>query len=309
MSNLHFAAAVVVPCSGRKTARPRAEATAVSIPIGSQTELENAWIAGLQSLAPCVAAGQLYAGRNAKLARSISAATGAPLFFASAGLGLVAAKRKIPSYGLTVNSRGPESISARVAGLFDPAHWWAVVSTGTFATVPSEVFGPGRGAILVALTRPYAAMLSQMFEELPDRIVRRLRITGAGLDRVFAPRLAAQVLPYDRRLDTLEPGTRADFPLRALAHFAERVLPLSPEASVDSHSEAVLTALAGAAEPDRKPRGRRSDEELKEAIRRLLPAAGSMGRVLRSIRDEGIACEQSRCGRLYRAVLSEGAPR
>lgn len=250
-------------------------------------------------------AGSLYAGRGFQLARQAAEARNAALYIVSAGLGLVAADCEIPAYGLTVGGRGPESVSGRTRGRFDPAAWWRAVATGPFSTPLADVFARGApGPVLIALTQPYALMLAPELERLPRDALHRLRVVGTKLETLLPVRLADCVLPYDERLDSVLPGTRADFPQRALMHFVTCGLSALPRAEAADHRDWVLATLADRHAPQRPQRPRLSDEAILSLIERHLTTTRGVGRLLRVLRDkEGIACEQARFTRLYWAAI------
>ncbi len=307
--NDKLANALLVPCTSRKSVRPAPEACAVSLPKTCQQGVETAWLSRLSTLPVRLPAGALYAGRGFHLARQTAKASGAALYAVSAGLGLVAAERIVPAYGLTIDGRSPESLTGRVSGLFDATAWWRAISSGPFATQLSELFGGEVGTpVLVALTRPYARMLAPALDAIPDVAVAYLRIVGVKLDVLLPQRLSSQLLPYDERLETILPGTRADFPQRAIAHFVKEVLRAHPDADAAEHRHWVEMTLAGRSAPQRRQRLRLSDNEIVRLIERHLPETSAIGRLLRIIRDEeGVACEQTRFTRLYRATIERRA--
>ena len=302
-----LAAAVLAPCTNRKLVRPNEKSRAVSLPRSPQCDLETAWLALVGRLAPVRPAGALYSGRGFRLAQQAARSAGAPLYVVSAGLGLVAADRPIPSYGITIVGRGADDVSARVTGRFDPSAWWRAVSTGRFATPLAHVFSDSpRGPVIVALTRPYARMLVPILAELPRQAAVRLRIIGVRLGELLPPHLRTLTLPYDERLDAVLPGTRADFPQRALLHFVTEGLPTRPQADAAGHRDWVRAALAHQEAPRRVKRPRHSDQEIMAVIERHLGSTQGIGRLLRVLRDEEeIACEQARFTRLYRATLAQ----
>lgn len=223
----------------------------------------------------------------------------------SAGLGLVAADQMVPSYGLTISGRGPESITPRIRGHFDIESWWGTVSRGPFSTAFSSIFRKDLELpVLIALTQPYARLLAPVLDRLATRELERVRIFGTGLTESLSERVFRQVLPYDARLENVLPGTKADFPHRALLHFARKGLDANPAGNVSEHRAWVEAAFAGQVAPIRPARPRLSDSQIIELIERHLPETHAIGRLLRVLRDrEGVACEQARFTRLYRIAL------
>ena len=305
-------AAVVIPCSSRKRLEPDRLARAVSLPRASQDELETAWLNRLNSLERPITARDLYSGRGALLGRQAARAASAPLYIASAGLGLVGENAMVPAYSITVARRGDDAIPSRTVGRFDPGAWWAAVCAGPISTTLEQVFAGGEGRIaLVALTKSYAAMLADSLMGLPERAVAGLRLFGWGLRDNLPASLHGSIMGYDARLEAALPGTRSDFAQRALTHFVANVLPLGA-GNRERHRDLVEQTLATLKAPRRATRARASDAEILTWLGRPEQAGGGIGRLLRRIRDEGIACEQSRFSCLYvkaRQQQSEGAMR
>ena len=165
-----------------------------------------------------------------------------------------------------------------------------------------------RGVVLIALTHPYARMLASEFDSLPDTAIGRLRILGLKLDSCLPTRLGPQVMPYDERLDSIMPGTRADFARRALMHFVTGASAMLPDATAAAHQDWVRKSLSKNLAPKRPKRPRLSDEAIVDVIKRRLPKTQRIGQLLRLLRhQDGIACEQARFTRLFQAAVESSA--
>lgn len=257
------------------------------------------------SLPADAAAGALYAGRGFGLAAQAARLSSAKLYILSAGLGLVAADRQVPTYGLTVSPGHADSVAARITGTFDPAAWFSGLLSSPFSDQWADAIGQGPSRILVALTRPYAQMVGESLSALGPQTLKRLRIFGVSLHSALPSKLHPAIAPYDARLDGIFPGTRADFSQRALRHFAQLVAGRR-EQGRDADYSAVAAALGEAIAPTRMHRPRRTDAEISELIRARLQSQSGIARILRALRDdEGVACEQARFSRLYRAAIGE----
>src|SRR5271157_5074534 len=101
---------VIIPCSKSKVIHPASEAFALSLSRAEQRCVEKEWLERLHSLPLVVVAGGLYAGRGFAYGLRAAVAAGARLYIVSAGLGLVAADCRVPTYGITVSGSGEESI-------------------------------------------------------------------------------------------------------------------------------------------------------------------------------------------------------
>jgi len=296
---------VVTICTSRKRALPPVESTPASLPIDTQDAVQAAWIERVQALPSDVAARALYAGRGFSLAARASEIASAKLYILSAGLGLIAADRRVPLYGLTVSARHSHSIAARIRGEFDAGAWFYGLQTSPLSDRWVDAIGQGTGRILIALTRPYAKMVGESLAALSPQILARLRIFGASLASVLPSTLHPALAPYDARLEAVLPGTRSDFSQRALHHFVGLVAGEGQQ-NRDADYAAVTSALGKVKAPERRHRPRRSDAELLELIAVRLQSQVGVARILRALRDEeGIACEQSRFSRLYQIALQK----
>jgi hypothetical protein len=115
-------------------------------------------------------------------------------------------------------------------------------------------------------------------------------------------------MPYDDRLESSGiPGTRADFPQRALKHFVCELA--AHKAPVDRARRSVEAALAKLQAPETPRRERISDEQVSALLRDGWDRhQGQSSRLLRFLRDEqGVACEQRRFRDLWRKLSAEYA--
>lgn len=295
---------MVTICTQQKRLKAPAEGTPAGLAVQAQSDLELAWRRAVAALPAKVTAAELYAGRAFGLAKAAASKAASPLYVISAGLGLVSGEVVVPAYGLTIASNVPDSISTKVDGPFDPARWFASLMAGGHSVGWDRLQQNGQGRILVALTKPYAEMAGSSLAAAPPRVLERVRIFGANLVRALPEALHSAVLPYDDRLDALVPGTRSDFAQRALLHFVDHVAGQPMDRAADS--AAVRSALSRVAAPERPVRMQRSDADLLLLIKgRITPRASASG-LLRQLRDvDGIACEQGRFARLFKAVAAD----
>jgi hypothetical protein len=108
--------------------------------------------------------------------------------------------------------------------------------------------------------------------------------------------LAAFAVPSDARLQAHFGGTRRALNARIAANVLERGIRSKDEAA------GYLARLLAAQSPiPRYNRRRQSDREILDAIAARLAQAPetSANRMLRELRDAGLACEQHRFSRLY----------
>jgi hypothetical protein len=299
--------AVITTCSNRKTQRPKRSATPSSLPKGTQRAVETAWREKIRKLPLSVSADEFYAGRAFGLAVETARMSNARLYVLSAGLGLLPAERPIPVYGLTVSEGHTESVASKVLGEFDPAAWFSRLLSWPISDDWQDVAKRKSGRILVAMSRPYAEMVGESLSRVPPKMFGRLRIFGASLETVLPVSLRPAIAPYDERLNVIFPGTRSDFSQRAMLHFA-RSIAVRPSAGREADFAAVTSALRNLPLPKTVRRPRLSDEEIVALISKRLRMQSGAARMLAALRhDEGVACEQSRFGRLYRIASGKGA--
>lgn len=300
---------VVTTCSLRKTLRPTSDATAATLCAGHQKKVETAWLNRVGNLSTHLPAMEFYAGRGFGLAAEAARLADAKLYILSAGLGLVPARRRIPVYGLTVTEGHEDSVPEKVSGEFDAAGWFSRMLSSPHSDQWADAAKSGSGRILIALSRPYAAMVGGSLSALPTRTLTRLRIFGASLESVLPASLHPTIVPYDERLNSILPGTRSDFSQRAMFHFVRSIaIKSSPDREADF--AAVFAALGRLRFPHRPRRPRRTDDEIVSLISGRLRSESGSAKMLAALRnDEGIACEQSRFRRLYRIAVGKKATR
>lgn len=265
--------------------------------------VERIWLARLRASSAELPVRELYAGRGFGLAVRAAEQTDARLWVLSAGLGLVNAAQQVPCYGLTVSRGSSDSLHDRISSAFDPVGWFSAMLEGPFSKTWSDVFEPS-GRILLALSCPYAKMIGPSLAALSSNDLARLRIFGASLRNVLPTELHPALMPYDGRLDSIFPGTRVDFAQRALFHFTNLAIDDGRHHDRDSDFAKVDATLREVRAPVSAHRPRRSDEEIIQLILAQTDLSRGASRVLRAIRQiEGVACEQSRFSRLYRAAI------
>lgn len=237
------------------------------------------------------------------MAIEASDAGAADLAILSAGLGYVRSGTAIPGYDLTIRPKGPGSIVPKIVDDLDAARWWTAVKKGPFSSSPVGD-ARGRSRVLVCLSKAYADMVRRDLLAISRIDGLELRIFGLSLAEHLDEALRPHVMPYDERLDLLgRPGTRVDFPQRALLDFVTHVAPGSLEA--DRRSVAARLAPVVAKRSVRKQR-RLTDEEIRALVVGLMPQLGASSRMLRHLRDvERVSCEQSRFARIFNEVKRE----
>jgi len=293
---------IVTTCSAGK--RCRRPLSAKSLRRGKLSDTAAAWIDRLRREPALVPASRLYKGRAFRMAIEASEAGAADLAILSAGLGYVRSGTSIPGYDLTIRPKGPGSIVPKIVGDIDAARWWTAVKKGPFSSNPVKD-AREHSRVLVCLSKAYADMVQRDLLAISRIDGLELRIFGLSLVEHLDKALQPHVMPYDERLDLLgRPGTRVDFPQRALLDFVTHVAPGSLQSDRDAVSARLAPFIA-----DRSVRKQRrlSDQDIRTLIIGLMPKLGSAStRMLRHLRDvECVSCEQSRFARIFNEVKRE----
>lgn len=299
--NSEGVSALLVPCSARKRKLFRS-LRAAALPRGTQDNVAQEWLRRLVGVPndALVRADRLYTGRTHHLVRRLAAEFPCDYFIASAGLGLVRASTLVPGYDLTLSAKAAQSLRTRIRPHLDDARWWDQMRSGRFASSIDEL-AVGNARILVALTRPYAALIGRALSYLQPSARERLRIFGVGIvDPHLPEELLSQLIRYDARIDGLIAGTKHDASVRALVHFARSVAK-SPLQSASADQQLVDGLLRNVKVLPRSPeRERVSDAVIRRRIRLYVRKGTSVSAALRHLRAHaGIACEQHRFKRLY----------
>lgn len=296
-------AAIISPCSARKSKLSSPALDCSSLPYGHQAEVGAQWMARLGKGAPCALAGELYVGDSVARARTEADRAKARFFIISAGLGLLRSTTAVPSYDLTLAQGVGASIRDRITDGFDPDAWWVHVQSGPFSCPLDDISLGGSGRILVALTRPYAELVGTALATLPSGLQKRLRIFGIGISAHLPEALKPQIIPFDTRLDVISPGTRLNGAARQLVHFSDLVTAL-PIGSVEQDLELVDKAFACLEVPSVISRERADDAALLKRIDGLAREGLSATSALRRLREVGMACEERRFRRLYKEAAA-----
>lgn len=302
---------ILTACTMRKRFSPDVLLNARAITAGTTHSVGKDWRDRVRRAEPQVSASDLYAGRSMAEAKTAARAIGAKLTIASAGLGLIPAEKKIPSYNLTVAPGSADSILRKLPREANAHDWWLEVFSSRQVEVVSEVLeGNSRALLLVSLPHSYLLMLTPLLISLSMANTGRLRIMTASAKMDLVPALKPFVLPYDARLDGPDspiPGTIGDYASRALRHFVTNVLLENPQGNISDHAESVRSMLLDWRFPERKAGKRAGDQELLKLLRdNWAMANGSSTKLLRMFRDElNIACEQGRFSRLAAIVRNE----
>lgn len=253
-------------------------------------------------------AAEIYGGRSFQDSVRAATESGAKLLIVSAGLGLIEASQKVPSYGCTTLAASPDSVSKKISGELTPGAWWTELSSKSpFSNSLSEICGANDGYILIAMSGSYLNMIAHELLALPAATLSKLRIFTRAQKIHLRKGLRPYVLPYDDRLDGPSShiaGTRGDFASRALRHFVDSGFAYRSDTSMAAHIEMVERSIKGWQPAPKFDRKKLSDDEIQKLILdHWNDTQGSSTKLLRVLRDElNVACEQSRFANLVKEV-------
>lgn len=278
-----------------------------------------AWIGRLEHPATeQVRAATLYKGEHWKVVEELSEVAtavqhGLQLSIASAGYGLLHPDELVEPYAATFATREIDSVTRR-EGSNEPAsdarYWWHRLADrtrppGLPATLTELAEQDPDAPLVVALSGAYVRAVADDLVSAADALKDRGRlflVSGGTSDT----RLDPFRVPLDARFQGALGGTMLSLNVRVTRHLIERTHDHGWDRGIVHRLlDAELRAL-----PDRirYDRASLSDEQVISFIEENLEshAAPSRSTLLRRLRDENLACEQKRFGRLYETVL-EGA--
>jgi hypothetical protein len=262
-------------------------------------ERVHEWTARLSDpTIPALTARELYAGEQWDVAKRLGdEATGVAvrLWVCSAGYGLIPADAAIRPYSATFSFRHADSVADDRRGAL--AWWEALTRWSGPTTAPRSLAELAQtdatGRTLVVLSADY---VTACYDDLRAATkTGTLSLISAGTKKALG--LDASILRVDARLQHVVGGSRQSLNVRVAAHL------LATGALDHDDMQAYLVRLLRAQPPVPKfDRRSLTDEELRTFIRagRSRDPSVSRSRLLRGLRDSGMACEQSRFGELFR---------
>lgn len=299
---------IIAPCSSTKKVLLTAELSALSIQAKDLQDFSKQWVTTVQKENNRFKASEVYAGTG--IAASISAAKtlGAELKFLSAGMSLISCSELIPSYNLTLSNQGPNPFD-QVEKSGSLQEWWEALNKAWGYDTPLfKIIRDHKSSIFICLPSNYLTMveseLTQAVTQFPDK-VRIITSTHMSLNTT----LAKVAIRYDQRLNTASNGPRganASFTQRAMLNFARIISEHSAEnESVIAQQRLVDLFFKDIQFVDKVKRQKISEDHLLAMIQDALAVEKmSSYRLLNSLREKnGIACEQSRFKKAYKAVM------
>lgn len=297
---------IITNCTNRKRIQRAKPIVLDDTEFASVFDLAGHWKKLLAGQKPTLEASNLYVGRSVNEVKKVADKLNARLMFASTGLGLIDSSDEYPSYNLTANSNS-NSILPHLTKLEAKASdWWDAINSlkSTQKSLPCILGSPDVDLVLIALSASYIDLISNDLTKIQNNDVNKLRIftSRPGIQKL-PQHLQKTAMPYDDRLESsLIPGTRSDFPQRALSHFA-CTLDLSKTDLITARQKVVMAMdeLSIITKPLRK---RLTDSEISLLLENAWAQYnGSSTKLLRYLRDIAlVSCEQSRFKKIWQTL-------
>lgn len=294
---------IVVTCANRKRLAVPATLQLRRTPGKRTGERAVRWIERIATTgADTVPARNLYAGEHWDVARNLPAAAEAfvrpMLWVASAGWGLIPADAAIRPYSATFSLRHLDSVASTTAGT---RAWWGELSrwegptSGIARSLTALLTDHPRDRLLLVLSQSYlAACSADLRATLEQASDGQVSLISAGATPHAD--LADVMLPVDARLQHLVGGSRGSLNVRIAKHLL--TAGLSNHAAMSEHLRCLLAVSPKLISYGRQ---RLNDNDVLAFIRTRLSADPTLShsRLLRALRDAGMACEQARFADLF----------
>lgn len=290
---------LVVTCTDRKATAPEVALHARSLPAATVQERATLWKERVKNASHTHSLADLYRGDHWTQARQLrdaatTAGFEADLWVASAGLGLQPVSASAPSYAATFSTRHADSVATTTGG---NAQWWGHLQEGTGRATLQEL---GKtGPVLMALSEVYAKAMETDIRALAA-VASEALIFG-GVDEIAG----VQRVPADAGLRRALGGTLTSLNVRMAASWLRHCQDGSLTSTATSGSWEKWAASES--RPERHNRQPTTDDEVVTFIRQQTASQPGISRtrLLRLLRDEGRACEQSRFADLYIKTMGE----
>lgn len=307
---------IIASCTDRKRAAVPDDLRLRSVPDGAIKDRAHSWWLRLsRHKGQPLPAANLYAGGHWAVVRTLPesarrAGLDASLWVISAGYGLVSSVAPLHPYSATFAGAHPDTVAPSAHNGQTPKNlrqaWWDALAEfpGPDASQPrslTDLVQKSRNAHLLVVASPdYLSAVERdllgVSEHMADPI--QLIIISSRPD-VTDERLSASLVPSDARLQARLGGARGSLNARV----ASLILNKSTDWGLNAEAlnRRLSNMISRSPELPKFERERLSDAQVRDFIRRGLrkrpqPSCSSL---LRSLRDGGLACEQSRFKSLY----------
>lgn len=307
---------IVLSCTNRKRLGGTAYPCLREVVADDVEGRAAAWIGKVAVAHPAVAARDLYAGEYWRAGLDLAAEAGALLptstWVLSAGLGLINLDDQIPAYGATLASGHEDSVvraTDRRWAREARRSWWSALASWQGPVGPDRPrrvsdLAPDGGASIVVCAGPdyLAAIAPELVDALKVLGPERLLVFGSGAPEAGLESTWVRV-PGQLRLRF--GGSMSSTGVRVALAVVDD-LAKSGVFDGDQARRLVASWCEATLPLPRFERKRLSDRDIELWITSDLEAhPDSVNKFvsLRRFRDDGLACEQSRYGRLYERAL------
>lgn len=314
---------VIVTCSDRKTRPVKTERCIRSLNTDSLNARITEWRHALQSTRTDgpVPAGALYSGDQWSVAKSIPRVgeLGSPnvkLWICSAGYGLLTPESPVQPYSATFTTGHLDCVVSTDA--FDSGDWWRRLSRWTprghvgprsLQALAKQLAATKNSFMLVAVSEPYLkAIASDLRDAMDVRGMRKriavISVGGGSLATSpggqYTAAMTEAIVPADARLKRAVGGAMQSLNVRLARHAVRSSAQWFPDRNELVRGFAALSKVTPALDVFR--RERLTDDAIKAEIGRIrrMSADATTSSALRMFRDSGLACEQSRFGKLFK---------
>lgn len=307
---------VILSCTNRKRGTAGDPLRLREIPVGDVATRAARWIDAISDQPASQTVATLYAGEywqaGTALGRAASSLGPVEVSVLSAGLGFVNSKDYVPSYSATFATGHEDSVCGRPDVTAMRRRWWSELI---------EWPGPSRCGSVRSLTEaaasPDAHLLVCAGPDYLDAVADDLRLAHKVLgDRRLV--IVASGAPLEGlsevwvrcpgRLRLRVGGSMASTGVRVARLLFETV---QSAGEVNAHvARDFVAGLLDETPPlPRYERARMSDDQVRAWIADDLaanPAVANKSASIRRLRQQGLACEQGRFGRMYEIVEASG---
>lgn len=313
MSKLH----VVLSCTSRKRTNPPPHLRLSDLPQGA--DRVNVWIGRVEAATLDIRAEDLYAGEYWASGTTLRSRArehfDVEAWVISAGVGLVSLSANVCAYGATLGTRHPDSVVDCVVGSPTTSQqrrrWWAALAgrrgpgrDGDPRTLASLASRDSDASFVVCAGPNYLDAVADDLVAAQGNLDSTGRLLVFGSGRPVSG-LETSWIAAPGRLRTFLGGSMASSAVRAAS---EVIGEIGPEGPLEAtRARQLIHRLVESSDPlPVHERKRLDDDEILGWVRAHVLGHGDTTKsvALRDFRGAGMACEQSRFGRLFEMAIA-----
>ena len=284
---------LVTSCADRKSLAVSCEVRSVS---GLTVEQRvNSWEKLLKQAPERCRAVDLYQGEHWKIAQRIYASDGISLWVASAGYGLIHAESQLSGYSATFVHQHPDDVICGSGRSSDRREWWNALRQHGGVAAPALREIGASGPILVAASSAY---IDAMADEIIDAISDGAEVLLVTANKLDDP-LESRRIAVEGRFRNILGGSMQALNIRVAEHIINS---LEDSKMTLATARKIADDLAEQSPPLKKySRRTMSDDEVRSFVAAELRSNTRVAKsaLLRKLRDQGYACEQTRFSALF----------